>query len=96
MARALYTSATNVYLADFYSWTMVCWANFVGVQILASPNGAAAVHLVYRTVHECQGHSLYCHLNASHLNDFGMENKLLIYCGDVWCRVCVCVVTHCQ
>lgn len=35
------------------------------MQILANPNDV--VHLVYRAVHECQGHSLYCHLNASHL-----------------------------
>lgn len=74
MFRGLYTLAMNVYLADFCSWIMVYLANFVGVQILANPNDV--VHLVYRTVHECQGHSLYCHLNASHLNAGEMQSKI--------------------
>lgn len=64
MARGPYTLAMNVYLADFCSWIVVYLANLVGVQILANPND---VHSVYRTVNECPGHSLYCHLNASHL-----------------------------
>lgn len=65
MAHGPYTLAMNVYSGDFCSWIMVYLANFVGVQTLANLNDV--VHLVYRTVHECQGHSLYCHLNGSHL-----------------------------
>lgn len=64
MAHVRYTLAMNVYLADFYSWIAVCLANFAGAQTLANPNGA---QLAYHTEHECQEHSLYCHLNASHL-----------------------------
>lgn len=60
----LYTLAMNVYSADFYSWIMVCLANFVATQTLANLND---VQLAYHTEHERQEHSLYCHLNASHL-----------------------------
>lgn len=74
MARVRYTLAMNAYLdMDFYSWIMVCLVNSAGAQILANPSDVR--RLRFHTVCECLEHSLYCHLNASHLVGVGNRSK---------------------
>lgn len=70
MVRVQYTLAMNVYLVDFCSLIMVCLVNFAAAHTLANPND---VRLCCHTEHECQEHSLYCHLNASQLKKIQLK-----------------------